>query len=155
MTSPLPYIAVNVVLTAVFIAVELPLDWRNGMLHIQFWVAMAWMFGIMASTFAFVRVSRLVAGRPFWVTALWAIVLGLVMPIGWTTVFHTMGAALSYLLFQNMVGPLAMMVVYCVVLAALSGTSLMNWTLGGIWSLLFFADAYMAISLKIFCCEWM
>lgn len=142
-------------LTAAFIAVELPLIWVNGVEGVRFWVAMAWIFGIMVSTFTFVRTSRVVANRSFVSTALWSILMGLVMPIGWTTVFHTPGAALSYLVFQNAVGPLAMAVVYCVVLSAFPRGSKINWVLGVIWSLLFFADAFLAIDLKIYCCDWM
>ena len=153
--SPLPYIIINVVLTGAFIAIELPLIWINGVEAIQFWVAMAWIFGIIASTFAFVRASRVVSQRGFVSTALWSILMGLVMPIGWTTVFHTPGAALSYILLPNAIGPLGMMLVYCVVLSAFPRASRLNWILGLIWSVLFFADAYLAISLKIYCCDWM
>ena len=153
--SPLPYVTVNVVLTAICIAVELPLVWVNGVEGIRFWVAIAWIFGIMLSTFAFVRTSRVVANRSFISTALWSILMGLTMPIGWTTVFHTPGAALSYLVFQNTQGPLAMAVFYCVVLSALPKSPRLNLVLGGIWSLLFLVDAYLAISLKIYCCDWM
>jgi len=93
------------VLTAIFIAVELPLIWINGIEGVRFWGAIAWIFGVMVSTFAFVRTSRVVADRPFLWTALWTILMGLVVPIGWTTVFHTPGAALSYLIFRNTLGP--------------------------------------------------
>ena len=153
--SPLPYFVVNAALTAICIAVELPLVWVNGVEGIRFWVAIAWVFGIMVSTFAFVRTSRVVANRSFIWTALWSTLMGLVMPIGWTTVFHTPGAALSYLVFRNPVGPLAMGIVYCVVLSALPKNPRINWVLGVIWSLLFLVDAYLAISLKIYCCDWM
>src|SRR5690348_13863421 len=153
--SPFPYIAINVVVTAAFIAVELPLIWVNGVEGVRFWVAIAWLLAIMVSTFAFVRTNRVVANRPFWSTALLSIAMGLVMPIGWTTVFHIPGAALSYLIFRNTLGPLAMTVAYCVVLSAFPRGSRINWVLGVAWSLLFFADAYLAISLKIYCCDWM
>ena len=153
--SPLPYIIVNVAVTAIFIAVELPLIWVNGVEGIRFWVAIAWLFGIMVSTFTFVRTSRVVANRSFISTALWSILMGLVMPVGWTTVFHTPGAALSYLVFQNTLGPLAMAVFYCVVLSLLPRSTKINWALGITWSLLLFADAFLAIDLKIYCCDWM
>lgn len=152
--SPLPYIVVNVVLTAVFIAIELPLIWVNNAEAIQFWVAMTWIFGIIVSTFGFVRASRVGTDRGYISTALWAILMGLVVPIGWTTVFHTLGAALAYLVFQNTLGPLAITVLYCAIVA-IPRSSRVNWILGISLSLLFFADAYLAISLKIYCCDWM
>jgi hypothetical protein len=153
--SPLPYIVVNIALTATFIAVELPLIWVNGVDGIRFWVAIAWLLGIMVSTFTFVRTNRVVADQPFISTALWSILMGLVMPIGWTTVFHIWGDPLSFILFWNVLGPLAMAVIYCVVLSVFPRSSRINWVLSVIWSLFFFADAYLAISLKIFCCDWM
>lgn len=152
--SPLPYIVVNVVLTVAFIAIELPLIWINGVEAIQFWVAMAWLFGVMASTFAFVRTSRVVANRPYLWTALWSAVMGLVLPIGWTTVFHIPGDPLTFILFWNVYGPLALTAAYCVILA-IPRSSRINWIIGIVWSLLFFADGYLAISLKIYCCDWM
>ena len=153
-TSPLPYIIVNVVLTGVFVAIELPLIWVNGVEAVRFWVAIAWIFGDIVSTFVFVRTNRVVANRSYVSTALWAIAMGLVVPIGWTTVFHTPGAALRWLIFSNTLGPLAITVIYCVVLCIPRGPRA-NWLLGIPWSLLFIADAYMAISLKIYCCDWM
>jgi len=48
-----------------------------------------------------------------------------------------------------------MTVAYCVILSAFPKGSRINWVLGVLWSLLFFADAYLAISLKIYCCDWM
>lgn len=152
--SPLTYISINVVLTAACIAVELPLVWVSGVEALQFWIAVAWVLGIMLSTFAFVRSSRVVAKHSYVSTALWTIVMALVLPIGWTTVFHTPGAGLLWLIFQNTRGPLALAVVYCAVLA-IPRSSRANWLLGVPWSLLFFADAYLAISLKIYCCDWM
>lgn len=154
MKSPLLHIAVNVVLTAAFIAIELPLIWVNDTEATRFWTAMAWLFGVMLSTFAFVRARRVNAKRGYLSTVLWAVLMSLVVPIGWTTVFHIPGAALSYLVFQNAIGPLALTVVYCAVLA-IPRAPRANWVLGIPWSLLFFADAYMAISLIIFCCDWM
>jgi len=153
--SPLPYIIINVVLTAIFIAVELPLIWVNGVEGVRFWVAIAWLFGIMVSTFTFVRTSRVVVNRPFLSTALWSILMGLALPIGWTTVFHIWGDPWSFILYWNVRGALAMTVVYCVVLSAFPRSPRINWVLGVIWSLLFFADGYLAISLKIYCCDWM
>src|SRR5689334_19411902 len=104
---------------------------------VRFWVAIAWIFGVMVSTYASVRTRRVVADRPFLWTALLTILMGLVVPIGWTTVFHTPGAALSYLIFRNTLGPLAMTVAYSVVLSAFPKGSRINWALGVIWSLLF------------------
>lgn len=153
--SPLPYIIVNAVLTGGYIAIELPLDWVNGMLHVQFWVAIAWLFGIMLSTFEFVRTSRVVANRSVIWTALWSIVMGLALPIGWTTVFHIWGDPLSFILFWNVWGAFAIMVLYCIVLSTFPRASRLNLILSLVWSLLFFADGYLAISLKIFCCDWM
>jgi hypothetical protein len=153
--SPFSYIVINAVVTAAFIAIELPLIWANGVEGVRFWVAIAWIFGIMSSTFAFVRASRVVAGRPFVTTFLWSLLMGLALPIGWTTVFHIWGDPLTFILFWNVLGPLAMTVVYCGVLSAFPRTSRLNWMLGLLWSVLFFADAYLAISLKIYCCDWM
>ena len=147
-------VLVNVVLTAAFIAIELPLVWINNVEAIRFWVAIAWIFGIMVSTFVFVRASRVGAGRSYISTALWTLGIGLVVPIGWTTVFHTPGAALSWLIFQNTLGPLGVAALYCAALP-IPRSSRANWIFGITWSLLFFADAYLAISLKIYCCDWM
>jgi len=153
--SPFPYIVINAVLTAAFIAIELPLIWVNGVEGIRFCVAIAWLFGIMVSTFMFVRTSRVVENRSFLSTALWSILMGLALPIGWTTVFHISGDPLSFILFWNVWGPAAVAVTYCVVLSAIPRASRVNWVLGVIWSLLFFADGYLAISLKIYSCDCM
>lgn len=146
---------INAVLTAAFIAIELPLIWVNGVEGIRFWVAIAWIAAVMVSTFAFVRMSRVNENRPFISTALWSILLGLVVPVGWTTVFHIPGDPMSFILYWNVRGALAMVVVYCVVLSVFPRSSRINWVLGVIWSLLFFADAFLAINLKIYCCDWM
>ncbi len=153
--SLLPYVIFNAVLTAAFVAIELPLVWVNGVEAIRFWVAIAWLFGIMLSTFAFVRTSRVVAGRPFWWTALRSVALGLALPIGWTTVFHIWGDPLSFILYWNVRGALAIAILYCVGLSAIPRSPRINWVLSIIWSALFFADGYLAISLKIYCCDWM
>mgnify|MGYP001247401122 CR=1 FL=1 len=150
---PFAFLWVDLALTVGFVALGsylagLQIDVRR----LQFASSMLWLFGIMASTLLFVWRRRVRERRGFVQTAAASTAMAMVVPAGWTTVFHIPGDPLSFILFWNALAPAASTAVYCIGLAAFPRRPRAHAILASLWSLSFAAGMIAIVYLKWYCC---